>query len=248
MIQLRFYEELNDFLPEALRKKTFSRPLTRRTSIKDVIESFGVPHPEVEIILVNGVSVDFSYIVQDSDRISVYPMFESIDVFPLVKLREDTLRRPGFVADSNLGRLARYLRLLGMDCLYSNSYDDGTIARIASEERRTVLTRDRQLLQRKLITHGYFVRNTDPQKQLVAVLARFDLRRQVKPFSRCTRCNGELGITEKNLILDQLEPKTKKYYEHFLRCDNCGQIYWKGSHHQQASAFISDILNNPLIP
>ena len=73
----RFYEELNDFLPAARRKQTFRHRLNRRASIKDVIESLGVPHTEVELILANGRSVDFSYIVGDGDRISVYPVFEA---------------------------------------------------------------------------------------------------------------------------------------------------------------------------
>ena len=108
-VQLRFYEELNDFLAPALRKLEFSHRFERRTSVKDMIESFGVPHTEVDIILVNGKSVDFSCIVQDGDHISVYPVFESLDISPLLRLRPALLRSPAFVLDSNLGRLARYL-------------------------------------------------------------------------------------------------------------------------------------------
>src|SRR5690606_23385274 len=148
----------NDFLPPERRKVSFAHPLTRRTSVKDLIESFGVPHTEVEIILVNGASVDFSYIVRPGDRISVYPMFESLDVAPLIRLRERPLRNPRSVVDANLGQLARYLRLLGFDALYRNDFDDRDVARLAHEEGRIVLTRDRALLQHKIITHGYFVR------------------------------------------------------------------------------------------
>ncbi|HSW52088.1 MAG TPA: Mut7-C RNAse domain-containing protein, partial [Sulfuricaulis sp.] len=153
-VQLRFYEELNDFLPPERRKVSFTHELTRRTSIKDLIESFGVPHTEVEVILVNGRSVDFSHIVQPGDRISVYPMFESLDISPLLRLRDKPLREPRFVIDANLGQLARYLRLLGFDVLYRNSFTDREVARIAGEEGRIVLTRDRALLQHKIITHG----------------------------------------------------------------------------------------------
>ena len=164
-LQLRFYEELNDFLSPALRKVAFSHTFGRRASVKDMIESFGVPHTEVDIILVNGDSVDFSYIVQDGDHISVYPVFESLDISPLLRLRPAPLRSPAFVLDSNLGRLARYLRLLGFDCLYQNDFDDETVANIAAREQRTVLTRDRALLQRKIITRGYFVRQVRPRLQ-----------------------------------------------------------------------------------
>src|SRR3989338_9144205 len=109
----RFYEELNDFLPPERRKTTFTREFRNRASVKDMIEALGVPHTEVDLILVNGASVDFSYLVQDGDRISVYPMFESFDIRPLVHLRPRPLREPKFVLDTHLGKLAVYLRLLG---------------------------------------------------------------------------------------------------------------------------------------
>ncbi|MGB5339805.1 MAG: Mut7-C RNAse domain-containing protein [Gammaproteobacteria bacterium] len=239
-VQLRFYEELNDFLAPALRKVEFEHSFERRAAVKDMIEAFGVPHTEVEIILVNGVSVDFSYIVQDGDRISVYPVFESLDISPLVRLRPEPLRIPAFILDTNLGRLARYLRLLGFDCLYRNDYDDATVADIASREQRTVLTRDRALLQRKLITHGYFVRALRPRFQVREVLARFDLYRLIKPFSRCSRCNGTLQDVDKQTIVQHLEPKTRKYYDTFRQCSGCGQIYWRGSHYERALRLVRD--------
>ena len=240
-VQLRFYEELNDFLAPALRKVAFSHTFDRRASIKDMIESFGVPHTEVEIILVNGESVDFSYIVQDGDHISVYPVFESLDISPLLRLRPAPLRSPAFVLDSNLGRLARYLRLLGFDCLYQNDFDDETVASIAAREQRTVLTRDRALLQRKVITRGYFVREVRPRLQVKEVLARFDLYRLVAPFSRCIRCNGDLQVIDKQAIEGRLEPKTRKYFDTFRMCTDCGQIYWQGSHHARSLQLIAEL-------
>ena len=229
-VQLRFYEELNDFLPPERRKITFTHDLTRRTSVKDLIESFGVPHTEVEVILANGRSVDFSYIVQAGDRISVYPVFESLDISPLIRLRDKLLRDPRFVIDANLGQLARYLRLLGFDVIYRNDFTDREVAQIASRERRIVLTRDRALLQHKIITHGYFVRADKPREQVREILLRLDLHGALRPFTRCLRCNGELEDVEKEAVLHQLEPKTKKYYDRFRRCKTCGQAYWKGSH------------------
>ena len=237
-MQIRFYEELNDFLTPRLRNAEFTHDFERRTSVKDMIESFGVPHTEVEIILVNGKSVDFSRIVQDGDQISVYPVFESFDVSPLIRLRPEPLRIPGFVLDTNLGRLARYLRLLGFDCLYANDYEDATVARISSEQQRTLLTRDRRLLQRKIITHGYFVREVRPRLQVKEVLSRFDLYRLVAPFSRCIRCNGALQTVAKQAIEERLEPKTRKYFNNFRMCADCGQIYWQGSHYQRAMQLV----------
>lgn len=243
-LKLRFYAELNDFLKADNRHRELDYHCHRRTSVKDLIESFGVPHTEVELILVNGLSVDFSYIVKDHDRISVYPEFESVDISPLIRLRPSPLRNTKFVIDANLGTLARYLRLLGFDCLYRNDYDDQTVARISHEEHRIVLTRDRALLQQKIITHGYFVREVKPRLQVKAILNRFDLHRSVCPFSRCTRCNGRLITIDKEKIIDRLEPLTKKYYEDFLICTECKQIYWQGSHHQRAQKLVKDLIEN----
>lgn len=239
-IRLRFYEALNDFIAPALRHIEIVHVFSRKASIKDMIESFGVPHTEVDLILVNGVSVNFAYAVQDGDHISVYPTFESFDISPLLRLRPKPLPLPKFVVDANLGRLTRYLRLLGFDCLYRNDYDDATVATIASEQHRVVLTRDRKLLQRKIITHGYFVREISPKLQVKEILTRFDLYRLAAPFTRCTHCNGMLKRTGKQEIEHHLEPLTKKHYESFLVCSDCEQIYWQGSHYKRAKHLVDE--------
>jgi uncharacterized protein with PIN domain len=237
----RFYEELNDFLPPARRKRRFPQRLSRRAAIKDMIEALGVPHTEIEVILVNGESVDFSHIVTDGDDISVYPMFESLDIRPLLKLRPQPLRNPRFVLDTHLGRLARYLRLLGFDCLYQNDFQDDDLARISSEQQRILLTRDRRLLHRKVITRGYFIRATDPLHQTVEVLRRFDLSAHIRPLCRCVRCNGSLEEVGKHRIINRLEPKTRRYYEEFRICTDCRQIYWRGSHFDKMTRLIEHI-------
>jgi uncharacterized protein len=226
----RFYEELNDFLTPEQRKKTLRYEFNGHPGIKDPIEAFGVPHTEVDLIVVNAESVGFEYRLQPGDRVAVYPVFESLDISPLVKLREQPLRRTAFVVDVNLGKLARRLRMLGFDVLYDRRYRDGEIAAIASEQHRIVLTRDRRLLFIKRITHGYWVRSVVPVEQVQEVLRRFDLYRQIRPFQRCLNCNGTLQPVAKNDILDQLEPRTKRYYEAFYRCSGCERIYWEGSH------------------
>ena len=226
----RFYEELNDFLTPEQRKKTLRYEFNGHPGIKDPIEAFGVPHTEVDLIIVNAESVGFDYRLQPGDRVAVYPMFESFDISPLVKLREQPLRCTTFVVDVNLGKLARRLRMLGFDVLYDSRYRDGEIAAIASEQGRIVLTRDRRLLFFKRITHGYWVRSVFPEEQVQEVLQRFDLYRQLRPFQRCINCNGTLQPVAKADIIDQLEPKTRRYYEAFCRCSGCGKIYWEGSH------------------
>jgi uncharacterized protein with PIN domain len=228
--EFRFYEELNDFLPQEQRKQTLLYRFNGNPGIKDPIEVFGVPHSEVDLIIVNGESVGFGYKLQNADRVAVYPVFEGLDIAPIVKLRAQPLRNIAFVADVNLGKLARLLRLLGFDTLFGNACSDKQIVESAAEQKRVILTRDRRLLYAKEVTHGYWVRSVMPQLQLAEVVKRFDLAGLIKPFYRCTVCNGLIVPVEKQAVLQLLEPKTKKYYDNFYRCRNCGRVYWEGSH------------------
>lgn len=237
-VTLRFYEELNDFLSPERRKIAFTWPLKNAGSIKDLIESLGVPHTEVDLIVVNGASVDFHYRVRDGDRISVYPTFETLDIAPITHLRPRPLRVTRFVLDTHLGRLAAYLRMLGFDALYRNDYSDGTLARISADEPCILLTRDRRLLMHKCITRGYFVRAQQPHTQLLEVLARFDLFRSQRPFARCMHCNGLIEPVAKEHVAEHLLPRTRIYYDAFWRCADCGKIYWKGSHYLRMQQMI----------
>jgi uncharacterized protein with PIN domain len=238
----RFYAELNDFLPAPRKQTAFAHIFAGRVSVKDMIESLGVPHTEVDLILVDGRSVDFSYLVRDDDRISVYPVFESIDIAPLVRVRPQPLREPRFVLDTHLGQLATYLRMLGFDTLYQNDQPDEELAHLSSQEGRILLTRDRGLLKRSIVTHGYCVRETNPRHQLVEVLRRFDLFDAATPFRRCMRCNGLLQPVSKAAICDRLPPRTRQYYDEFRLCQGCDQIYWKGSHYRRMQQFIKSVL------
>jgi uncharacterized protein with PIN domain len=241
-VQFRFYAELNDFLPADRRQVTFVHPFDGRPSVKDTIEALGIPHTEVDLILANGDSVDFSYHLQDGDRISVYPVFESIDIAPILRVRPQPLREARFVLDTHLGRLAGYLRMLGFDTLYRNDFKDQELAHLSNREGRILLTRDRGLLKRGEVTHGYFVRENLPREQLVEVIQRFDLAGSVKPFKRCLRCNGLLASVRKKDIIDSLPAKTRKYYDKYHRCQACGRIYWRGSHYQHMQRFIAQVL------
>ncbi len=228
--EFRFYEELNDFLKPEQRKRALACRFNGHPGIKDPIEALGVPHVEVDLIVVNGESVGFDYRLQDGDRVAVYPVFEGLDISPIVKLRDKPLRTVAFVVDVNLGRLARLLRLMGFDTLFSNAYDDDEIVRISEAQGRIALTRDRRLLCAKAVTHGYWVRSVWPSRQVEEVVRRFDLAGLIRPFSRCADCNGLIEPVAKAEVEDQLEPKTKKYYETFYRCPACGKVYWEGSH------------------
>ncbi len=240
----RFYAELNDFLPLHKKQVRIAHLFTERASVKDMIESFGVPHPEVDCIEVNGKSVDFSYIVQDGDSIDVYPISATDRVTPTISLRYKPLSIISFVLDIHLGKLATSLRLLGFDTLYRNDYEDEELAYISSTQNRILLTRDRGLLMRSMVTYGYYVRNTNPQKQIVEVMQRFDLYKLVSPFQRCLRCNGLLEPVAKESIVDQLPETVKSYTHEFHRCQNCNQIYWKGSHYERLQQFVDLVVGN----
>lgn len=242
-VSFRFYAELNDFLSPERRHHDFTYEVPGNPAVKDSIEALGVPHTEVDLILVNGRSEDFTYQLQDGDQISVYPVFESVDITPLIRLRPAPLREVRFVLDTHLGRLAGYLRMLGFDTIYSNDCSDEELAKISSEGKRILLTKDRGLLKRNIVTHGYYVRGTQPREKLIEVLRRFDLLQQVQPFTRCIRCNGLLEHVTKEEVLHLLPPKVKAGYDAFRRCQECEQIYWKGTHYERMQQFIQHVLH-----
>jgi uncharacterized protein with PIN domain len=241
-VYFRFFADLNDFLPPGQRHTTIPVPLNGVAAVKHPIESLGVPHPEVELILANGQPVDFGYQLQTDDQIEVYPA-DAAPTFEGTPLLRPPLAPPvSFVLDTHLGQLATYLRLLGFDTLYRNDYDDAELACISHEQRRVLLTRDRGLLKRKNVVYGYCVRGSESRRQLLDVMRRYRLLAEICPWRRCLRCNGLLEPAEKAQILDQLAPKTRLYYDVFQRCQSCGQIYWQGSHHARMQAFVEEVL------
>ncbi len=241
-VTLRFYEELNDFLPAEYRKVAFDHSIARRQTIKDLIESLGIPHTEVDLIMVNGNAVEFGYQLQQGDKISVYPVFERLDISQVTRLRPEPLREIRFVLDCHLTKLARYLRMLGFDSLHENNYTDSEIAEISVRDRRIVLTRDRGLLKRRIITHGRYVRNIDPRKQLQEIVGWLDLSRSMNPFTRCIRCNGLLQEVSKDEVKGQIKSDTGRYYQQFWQCEKCGHIYWKGSHYQKMERIVEEVM------
>ena len=241
-VVVRFYAELNDFLPRERRQVPFAHTFAGRRSVKDLIEALGVPHTEVDLILVKGASVDFSYLPQDGDQISVYPVFEAVDITPLVRLRPRPLREPKFVLDTHLGKLASHLRLMGFDTLYQNDFADEALARVSEAEKRILLTKDRGLLKRRQVTHGYLVRGTDPELQLREVLSRFDLFDAVRPFTRCLNCNGNLEPVDKAAVAELLPADVAENGSEFRRCAGCGKVYWRGSHYAHLSHFVEAVL------
>ncbi len=254
------YGPLNDFLPPVERQSCRRYAFEGRASVKDLIERLGVPHPEVDLVLVNGNSVPFGYPVQDADRIAVFPRFHVLDIDGVTQVRPPPVVRQAhhalspskgaaatFVLDGHLGKLARHLRLVGLDTAYRTNATDAELADLAAREGRILLTRDQALLKRRVVAHGYFVRETLARRQLAEVLRRFGPL-PLDPFSRCLRCNGELRAVPKPAIDARLAPRTRCHYDGFRACTGCDRIYWKGSHWNRLMRIAEAVLKEVDVP
>lgn len=240
---IRFHDSLNYFLSRQQRERVIEHPFDWRGSIKDMLESLGPPHPEMGLLVVNGRSVDFNYIVQPGDQIDVYDHFNAVELPGRVPLRPPYPGRPRFVLDTHLGRQANYLRMLGFDTLYRNDYPDDELAEVSHNETRILLTRDTGLLKRSLVIYGYYTRETDPKRRIVEIIKRFNLRELAQPFKHCTRCNGLLHPADKADVIDSLPGRTTQYYDEFHQCETCNQVYWKGSHFDRLQSFLAKVLD-----
>jgi len=241
----RFYEELNDFLPPERRRRSFSCPCARRATTKHMIEALGVPHTEVELVLLNGESVGFGALLREGDRVAVFPKFEALDVTPLLRVRGQALRSTRFVADAHLGGLARLLRMTGFDTLYDNHFQDDEIERIAGAQERIVLTRDRELLKRRGVTHGCYVHALRPGQQLREIFDRLDLARSARPFTLCLNCNAPLRGIDKAQVAAALPPSVRERYQRFSTCDVCRGVFWEGSHWRRMRALVDGLCGSP---
>jgi len=234
----RFYAELNDLLAPPARQHDVVWPILGTPSVKDTIEAIGVPHTEVGLIIVDGAAASFTRLLTGGERIAVYPPFRRIDVTQHGKLRPGPLPGQGFVLDVHLGRLARYLRLLGFDALYRNDYDDTEIVRLSVADQRIVLTRDRGLLKHAGVTWGHWIRATAPRKQAREVMETFDLRSQVRPFTRCMECNGTLHAAAREAVVDRVPERVAREFSGFSECESCRRVYWRGSHFERLSVLL----------
>lgn len=251
----RFYGALNDFLPRGRRGRDVVTPCARAATTKHMIEALGVPHTEVELALVNGESAGLDALLEEDDRVAVYPRFVAIDVGPLVRVRGRPAGRMRFVADAHLGGLARLLRMAGFDTIYRSTggagargpgdraMDDGALDVLAQEEARIVLTRDRELLKRRGVDMGAFVRALRPEAQLREVVARFDLAERARPFTLCLHCNAPLRRVSRDEVADRLPPAVRAARTGFSACSTCGRLYWKGSHWRRMASMLESVLD-----
>ena len=238
-VKFRFYEELNNYLPEGNRKIWFDFYFIGIQTLKEVFQSMEVPAKEIDLILVNQQSQGFDYLLRDGDRISVYPVFELFDISKISRIREKPLRNPAFICDVHLGRLSKYLRMLGFDAQYSNRFSPDDLIARSNSEKRILLSKSLRLIHHKEVTRSYRIRSADPVEQIKDIVGKLDLSGLANPFSRCLNCNHKLQEVEKPEIIDRLQPLTRKHFQTFLRCPSCDRIYWEGSHFERMQEIIA---------
>jgi uncharacterized protein with PIN domain len=244
VLHMRFYAELNEFLRRDLRGRRFDHQVPARVPLRDVIEGLGVPHTEVDLVLVDGVSVNLSAVPADGAFVSVYPVFEAFDIASITQVRAEPLRAPAFVLDVHLGRLSAYLRMAGFDVWYRTDADDRLLAGISADDHRILLTRDQGLLKRRLVTHGYYIRTRRVRDQLAEVIRRFDLSRLVAPFTRCTVCNAPLEDVEPAAVEGRVPPRVRATQQSYRACPGCGRVYWEGTHHARMRLVLAEALGD----
>ena len=223
-VELRFYAELNHFIAPARRGRDSSYTAAPHESLKHSIESLGVPHTEVARVLVNGEPVDLDYRPREGDRISVFPVFRTLDPAPAAEAP------PRFIADAQLGRLARYLRFAGFDTLHADAQTDAALVEQAQRDGRIVLTRDRALLMHRALQPACHVRDDEPLRQLAELAHRLRLDMNAARAARCMLCNTPLDGVDKAEVQAQLPARTAACFDVFWRCPDCRRVYWRGSH------------------
>lgn len=245
---IRCYGELNDFLPVPRRQHAFTYAFTVPGSVKDALESLGIPHPEIDLLLVNGEPVGFERVLADGDRVAAYPRFRRLDVSGASPVHIPPPADPRFVLDGHLGRLARYLRLLGLDTTHRPQADDEALATRAAAEDRILLTRDLDLLKRRVVRRGYRVRATDPRQQVIEVVRRFDLAGHLAPFTRCLTCGERLVPAGAEEVTGKVPPGVVARYPAYHRCPGCERVYWPGSHHRRLSSLVEEVRSAAVEP
>lgn len=241
---IRFYEELNQYIHKSDQKTDISVNIEKGTTVGALIESLGPPGSAVDLILVNGKPKGFDYILRDNDRVSVYPVFERLNIESVSVIPHSPLRQLMFVCDVHLGRLAKYLRMLGFDTLYSNLYKDEQLIRISNAQNRILLSRDRQLIQDKHVTRRYLISHADPEEQIREIISYFDLKNNIAPMTRCLKCNGLVRPVAKEAVRPQVDKPVFERNEEFCECMECGKLYWKGSHYDAMMQWIRKVLDS----
>jgi uncharacterized protein len=241
--RFRIYAGLNDFLPVDLRQRTIILAYKTPITVGEVAESMGIPLSEVKLILVNSEPSKFSQRLKENDFISLYPAIENLDISLLTDKELESASRPRFILDAHLGKLAKYLRMLGFDTLYRNDFEDNRIISIAKQEDRFILTQDKLLLRSKEVINGYYVRSIEKHKQIREIVQKFGLNTMFRSFTRCMSCNAELVKKEKAEIINKIDDETAQVFNDFFYCPNCDKVFWKGSHFERMEKLILSLLS-----
>jgi uncharacterized protein len=228
-----FSGELDPFLARERRGHAFQYTCARAATLKNAIEALGVPHTEIGAVTVNGEPATLQRIVREGDTVEV----KGSDLFTVTKGCDAF-----FLADAHLGGLARFLRMLGFDTLHHNALDDAEIRRLASEEARIVLTRDRELLKCREIQRGCYVRALKPEAQLQEVVMRYGLAPLARPFTLCLHCNLELEPLDRDAVAHRVPEKVLLLHPAFTHCRGCDRVYWPGSHYERMRERLRDCL------
>ena len=242
-ILIRCYAELNDFLPPDRRQKNFPLSLKMPVTVAEALQSIGIPLAEIDLVLVNSEPAPLNRRLMDGDQVSAYPTFESFDISQLKDKLSPPLRHTQFILDAHLGKLAKYLRMLGFDTLYRNDFGDEEIIDMAADENRIILTRDKLLLKSPKVSHGYYVRAIEKHEQLNEVVKKFDLVSQFKTFTRCMTCNSILLPKKKEEIREKIDEDTARVFNEFFFCPDCDKVFWKGSHFERMEKLILSLLD-----
>jgi len=227
--EVRFAAELRLFLAPGHQPGPVRAACDGTSSLGHVVESLGVPLPEVGSLVVNGRPVAPRYRPGGGDVVEVGAVH-----------RPQQLPSARFVLDVHLGTVARRLRLAGVDAAYANDIDDDALVDQANHRRRVLLTQDRGLLHRRRLWLGAYVRGARPDEQFRDVLDRF--APALAPWTRCTACNGLLSPARKADVEQLLRPGTRRTYQTFSRCADCGRVYWRGAHSGRLEAIVESAI------
>jgi uncharacterized protein len=228
--------KLADLLSGSLRGNGENLEVESREkrSVKDLVQSLGIPHTEVGFVRIDTQYSDLSYILQDSAGVEIFPVSSPVSL-PGV---------PRFICDTHLWKLARRLRLLGFNTLFNPEWDDLQLADISLKDNLILLTRDRGLLMRKTVKTGLLIRDSDPEKQVIETFCRFGIKQDIRPFSRCMICNGILDPVDTNsayfwdTLIPKIPPNVLKWSREFHVCLSCEKVYWKGTHYEKLTRLL----------
>lgn len=232
-VVLTFDSSLVPLLPLALRGHPVARAWAEGATLKHAIEALGVPHTEVGQVLVDGEPAVLDVMLPPSGHMAVRGVQPALPAAPL-----------HFLCDAHLGATARLLRMAGFDTAYDNNYADAAIEALAQTEDWIVLSRDRELLKRRGIRRGAFIRAQEPRAQMREIVMRFMLAEVARPFSRCLECNAPLRILSVDEAAGSVPPRVRERQHLFSTCDVCRRVYWPGSHWARMNIVLAGMLTS----